>query len=96
MIIIIDYLLLTGMIIVLLVAVYSALIRWLHTRVRTNRDEGPSNAAPIKRRAIPGLVAQRHTGAEIVGRRTRSRLVTTARLSSFARRSVSRRRNDDS
>jgi hypothetical protein len=90
---IIDYLLLMGLVTALLVAVYAALVRWLHTRVCTNPDEGPSKAAPINRRAIPGLVAGRRMDAGIVGRRTRNRLITAARLSSFARKSVSRRRN---
>jgi hypothetical protein len=93
---IIDYLLLMGLVTALLVAVYAALVRWLRTPAHTNPDEGPLKAAPINRRAIPGLVAQGRMDAGIVGRRTRNRLITSARLSSFARRSVSRRRNDDS
>ena len=93
MMMMINYLLLMGLVTALLVAVYAALIRWLHTPVRTNLDEGPSKAAGINRAAIPGLVAGGRMDAGIVGRRTRNRLITAARLSSFARKSVSRRRN---
>lgn len=93
---IIDYVLLTGLVTVLVVAVYVALIRRPQTRVRSNADGGPSKAGRIHRRTIPGIVARRGFDAGIVGRRSRRRLITAARLSSFARRPVSRRRNDDS
>ena len=49
---IINYLLLMALVTALLVAVYAALIRWLHTPVRANPDEGPSQAARINRPAI--------------------------------------------
>jgi hypothetical protein len=93
MMMIIDYLLLMGLVVALLVAGYAAVIRRLHTPVHTNPDERPSNAVRITRTAIPSLVARGHMGAGIVGRRSRNRLITAARLSSFARKPILRRRN---
>ena len=93
---IIDYLLLAGLVTALLVAGYAAVIRWLHTPVRTNADEGPSNAVRITRPAIPSLVARGRMDTGIVGRRSRNRLITAAQLSSFARKPILRRRNGGS
>lgn len=91
--IVIDYLLLTGLIAVLLVAGYAAVIRRLQAPLRTNRDESFSNAAPITPRAISSLAGGRRMDAGVVGRRSRNRLIGAARLSSFARKPISRRRH---
>jgi hypothetical protein len=88
----INYLLLMGLVTALLVAVYLALTRWLHTPLRPEANESTPKARRTRLPDLPHLVAgpRRRTG--MLGGRSRSRIITSARLSSFTRTPVSRRR----